>query len=173
MALTATEWAEIEALYKIGEIPMRDIATKYGITHGAISARAKREKWERGSLKQAVNDMVNSSNQIIQMVTPDQAPIINQVVRDKLQLKSMVSNLIGDSIELQQNIISGTLTKLKNGLIDELQAAKVLQSIGVTFDSITKLLDNTDVSNSIKTIEPVFPDDPIEASRIYQELIKK
>lgn len=79
MALTTTEWAEIEALYKIGEQSIRDIASQFGITHGAISSRAKRENWERGSLKKAVSDVVNSSNQINQLVTSEQLPIINSI----------------------------------------------------------------------------------------------
>lgn len=138
MALTATEWNEIAVLYKIGEVSIRDIATQFGITHGAIQQRAKRENWERGSLKSVVNQLAKQTSQISQLVTPEQVPIIGKIIRDKTELKEIVTNVISASVELQQAIINGTLIKLSNGIIDELQAARVIQSMGLSFETLAK-----------------------------------
>lgn len=139
MALTADQWNEIAVLYKVGDLSIRDIAAQFGITHGAIQQRAKRENWERGSLKSMVNQLAATSSQISQMIGAEQAPIVSKIIRDKAQLKNIITDIFGDAIELQQTIVAGTLSKLHRGEIDELQAAKVLQSLGLGMDSISKL----------------------------------
>lgn len=44
---TAPDWAAIEREYRAGVKPLRAIAEEHGITHAAISKRAKRDSWER------------------------------------------------------------------------------------------------------------------------------
>ena len=152
MALIANQWNEIAVLYKVGDLSIRDIAAQFGITHGAIQQRAKRENWERGSLKSMVNQLAATSSQISQMVSAEQAPIVSKIIRDKAQLKNMITDIFGDAIELQQTIVAGTLSKLHRGEIDELQAAKVLQSLGLGMDGISKL-------SGISTVEADDPQD--------------
>ncbi len=41
------DWAVIEADYRAGIKPLRQIAEENGITHGAINKRAKKQDWER------------------------------------------------------------------------------------------------------------------------------
>lgn len=41
------DWASIEIEYRAGIAPLRDIGKRYGVTHGAINKRAKRDKWSR------------------------------------------------------------------------------------------------------------------------------
>lgn len=143
MVLTDQEWIEIETLYKIGERPMRDIVNQYGITHGAISIKAKHKHWKCGSLKPIVNELAKASNQINQVVRSEQIPTIQQVVREKAQLREMLDNSLGDIVDLQQSIIRGTLIKLRSGDIDELQAARVLRTVGIDMSSIFKLAHST------------------------------
>jgi len=143
MALTDQEWIEIETLYKIGERPMRDIANQYGITHGAISVKAKHKDWRRGSLKPIVNELARASNQINQVVRSEQISTIQKVVREKVQLRESLDNSLGDIVELQQSIIRRTLIKLRAGDIDELQAARVLRTVGIDMRSIFKLANST------------------------------
>lgn len=139
MALTNEEWNEIAVLYKVGEMPIRDIATQFGITHGAIQQRAKRENWERGSLKLAVNQLAKQTSQISQLVSEQEAPIVNKIIKDKAKLSEITTEVISDAIQLQQSIVKGTLNKLQSGVIDEMQAAKVLQSIGINFEVLSKV----------------------------------
>ncbi len=204
MALTKQEWEEIAVLYKVGEMPIRDIADRFGITHGAIQAKAKRENWERGSLKSAVNELAKQTSQISQMVTHGEAEVLTRVIKDKTELSNLATEIVSDAIQLQQSIVKGTLSKLQAGSIDELQASKVLQSLGLTFESIRELfnLDGNVTTNQDKEVviniigvDPEekqdddmviqfvgvrpqnqmpdkLPDDPIEASRVYMELMR-
>ena len=41
------DWIAIEAEYRAGIKPLRQIAEEHGITHGAINKRAKRDEWVR------------------------------------------------------------------------------------------------------------------------------
>ena len=99
-----------------------------------------------------VNQLAATSSQISQMVSAEQAPIVSKIIRDKAQLKNMITDIFGDAIELQQTIVAGTLSKLHRGEIDELQAAKVLQSLGLGMDGISKL-------SGISTVEADDPQD--------------
>lgn len=141
MALTNQEWSEIAVLYKMGEKSIREVAKQFGITHGAIQDKAKREKWQRGSIKNTVNQLAKQTSQISHLITEDEAPIINQIIKDKTELSNLATEIVSDSMQLQQSIVKGTLHKLQTGVIDELQASKVLQSLGLTFDSIREMFN--------------------------------
>lgn len=41
------DWERIEVDFRAGVMSLREIADRYGITHGAINKRAKRDGWER------------------------------------------------------------------------------------------------------------------------------
>ncbi|KUQ08864.1 hypothetical protein AWI07_12430 [Enterobacter roggenkampii] len=41
------DWEAIESAYRAGVLSVRELAGKYGISHQAISKRAKKEGWER------------------------------------------------------------------------------------------------------------------------------
>ncbi|WOB06479.1 hypothetical protein [Piscinibacter gummiphilus] len=47
-------WAQIEADYRAGIKPLRQIGEEHGITHGAINKRAKRDGWARDLKAQIV-----------------------------------------------------------------------------------------------------------------------
>lgn len=47
MSKGITNWAQVEADYRVGIRSLRDIAEDAGITEGAIRKRAKRDKWQR------------------------------------------------------------------------------------------------------------------------------
>lgn len=141
MILTGKDWDEIAVLYKLGEMSIREIAKTYKITHGAIQQRAKRENWERGSLKSVVNELAKQTSHISHMVTPNEAQIVNRIIKDKAELSNITTEIASDAILLQQSIVKGALTKLQTGVIDEMQAARVLQTLGLTFDSIGELFN--------------------------------
>ncbi len=159
MALTNQEWEEIAVLYKLGEKSIREIAAQFGITHGAIQKRAKREKWQRGVIKTMVNEVAKTSSQIHHFINENEAKIVSRIIRDKAELSNLTTEIVSDAIQLQQSIVKGTLNKLQNGLIDELQASKVLQSLGLTFESIRELFNldgnvQTDENNIVQFYIP-------------------
>lgn len=138
MKLTNEDWSEIAVLYKVGEKPIRDIAAQFGITHGAIQQRARRENWERGSLKNAVNKLAKLTSQTSQLVTEQEAPIITRIIKEKSELAEISTEIVSDAVQLQRSIVKGTLQKLQRCEIDEMQAAKVLQSTGLNFEMLAR-----------------------------------
>jgi hypothetical protein len=48
MARLSTEkWAEVKAAYCVGKRTLEDIGDEFGVSHAAISQRAKKENWQR------------------------------------------------------------------------------------------------------------------------------
>lgn len=47
LSLDHATWAEIERLWKTGSEPLGQVARRFGITHQAISARARQQRWKR------------------------------------------------------------------------------------------------------------------------------
>lgn len=45
--MTRPDWEAIESAYRAGVLSVRELAGKYGISHQAISKRAKKDGWER------------------------------------------------------------------------------------------------------------------------------
>lgn len=76
----APDWERIETDYRAGLLSLREIAASQGISHAAISKRAKRDGWER-DLKakiQAKADALVTRREVTKTVTTEQA------VTDKL-----------------------------------------------------------------------------------------
>ena len=47
MTMAKPDWEAIESAYRAGVLSVRELAGKYGISHQAISKRAKKDGWER------------------------------------------------------------------------------------------------------------------------------
>ena len=45
--MSKPDWEAIESAYRAGVLSVRELAGKYGISHQAISKRAKKDGWER------------------------------------------------------------------------------------------------------------------------------
>lgn len=45
--LSPEKWAEVKAAYCVGKRTLEDIGAEYGVSHAAISQRAKKEGWQR------------------------------------------------------------------------------------------------------------------------------
>lgn len=45
--MSTPDWEAIESAYRAGVLSVRELAGKYGISHQAISKRAKKDGWER------------------------------------------------------------------------------------------------------------------------------
>lgn len=45
--LSPEKWDEVKAVYCVGKRTLEDIGEEFGVSHGAISQRAKKENWQR------------------------------------------------------------------------------------------------------------------------------
>lgn len=52
MSGKTTDWEAIERAYRAGQLSVRAIAEKFGVSHPAVSKRAKKEGWQRDLTEQ-------------------------------------------------------------------------------------------------------------------------
>ena len=45
--LTQDKWNEVKSIYCVGKRTLEDIASEFGVSHAAISQRAKKENWQK------------------------------------------------------------------------------------------------------------------------------
>lgn len=72
---SAPDWERIEADYRAGVLSVREIASSQGISHVAISKRAKRDGWERdlSARIQAKADALVTKAEVTSAVTSEKA----------------------------------------------------------------------------------------------------
>ena len=59
--LPPEKWDEVKAVYCVGKRTLEDIAAEFGVSHAAISQRAKKENWQRldaGLIGEAIESRV-------------------------------------------------------------------------------------------------------------------
>ena len=52
MSGKTTDWEAIERAYRAGQLSVRALAEKFGVSHPAVSKRAKKEGWQRDLTEQ-------------------------------------------------------------------------------------------------------------------------
>lgn len=72
MAAKAVDWVAIEAEYRGTKTPLRRLADQYGVTEGAIRARAKKGGWTRDAVGLKRSLVANAMSGISQGVTQDE-----------------------------------------------------------------------------------------------------
>lgn len=129
-----TDWASIEIHYRAGVRPLRSIAEEFGVSHVAITKRAKKEDWSR-DLKAKIDAKVQEK------VT--KAAVTKEVTKEKLVTEKVIveaNATIIASAELVQreDVLAGL--GMSRGLLQEIVAlsdprfAELLQGIAEDFD---------------------------------------
>lgn len=163
MAETAVDWVSIEKEYRAGIRSVRDIAAQFGITHGAINKRAKRDDWTRdlsAKIKAKAQELVSKATvskevskerldtekSIVAVNARVQADITlshrtdiqqHRLLRDKLLNECIV---ITDNAESLENIAE----ILDEGDADRMQqAVRKAISLPSRVDSFKKLVEST------------------------------
>lgn len=128
------DWERIEADYRAGLLSVREIASANGVSHVAISKRAKRDGWERdlGAKIKAKADALVTKAEVTKEVTSEQLVTERRIVeanaqviaevrvthrRDIARARSLAMKLL-DELEVQTDNI-GLLEQLETALSGE------------------------------------------------------
>ena len=76
------DWVAIETAYKAGVETLRAIATKHGITEGAIRKRANKLDWVRKPVRKPVRKYASGTQRGTQELTESQHGFINEMLVD-------------------------------------------------------------------------------------------
>ncbi|WP_145483534.1 hypothetical protein [Yersinia rohdei] len=114
--MTKPDWEAIESAYRAGLMSVREIASQQGITHGAISKRAKRDGWER-DLKAKIKakaDALVSKREVSTLVSTEKA------VTERILIETNAEVIANVRMEHRGDIRRAR--KITNALFDELGA---------------------------------------------------
>lgn len=131
---TPPDWERIEADYRAGLLSVREIASANGVSHVAISKRAKRDGWERdlAAKIKAKADALVTKAEVTKEVTSEQLVTERRIVdanahviaevrvshrRDIARARSLAMKLL-DELEVQTDNI-GLLEQLETALAGE------------------------------------------------------
>ncbi len=160
----AVDWERIEADYRAGVLSLREIASAYGLTHGAINKRAKRDGWERDLgpkikakadalvSKQAVSRRVSTGTsvterQIIEANAERIAQVRGEHRSDIARARTLALQLLGELEAVSGNLAEfeelGDLLRNEDDRGQDKRAevyARVISSAG-RIDSLKKLAE--------------------------------
>lgn len=140
------DWERIEQLYRAGLLSVREIAVSQGISHVAISKRAKRDGWVRdlaAKIKAKADSLVTRET-VTTAVTKEQAVTERGIVEANAQV---IANIrIGHRTDI------GRYRRLANKLLDELEGLTDNRDL---FDQVGELLANPD-DNGIDKLNDLY-----------------
>ena len=110
------DWEAIESAYRAGVMSLREIASQNGVTHTAISKRAKKEVWER-DLKAKIKakaDALVSKREVSKQVSSEKVVSERQLIEANAEVIATVRMEHRGDIRRART--------LANALFDELEA---------------------------------------------------
>lgn len=140
----APDWERIEADYRAGVLSVREIAASQGISHVAISKRAKRDGWERDLSKriQAKADALVTTRTVTKEVTSEQA------VTDRLIVEANAEVIA--SVRLSHRGDIARSRRLAMALLGELEAQTLDHDL---FERLGELVIDTGNEAESKLLE--------------------
>lgn len=111
----APDWERIEGDYRAGLLSVREIAVNYGISHVAISKRAKRDGWERDLSKriQAKAEALVTNRTVTREVTSEQAVTDRAIVEANAEVIANVRLAHRKDIARSRNLAMALLAELE------------------------------------------------------------
>lgn len=131
-----TDWDAVERDYRTGKFTQRELADKYGVTHGAVGKRAREREWKKdltAEIRQATNARLTE-----QLVANEVAKGIQQV-----------ANTVAAAAEVNTRVILShraglqAITNVKRTLLEQIeQAAHLLPDLEEVIEMVRKPDDN-------------------------------
>lgn len=109
------DWSDIEKAYRAGREPLRAIAERNGITHGAINKRAKRDGWVRdlaGKI-QAKTETLVSKDAVSKEVSKNARIAEREIVEANAELQANVIRAERKDITRYRGLVSKLFTELE------------------------------------------------------------
>lgn len=177
--LTIDQWNDIKTRYQLGDA-IRVIARDYDIPDSTIHARKNKENWTQ-KLSAQVSEIKNKITEIEHEIEHAQLPLVTERIQkeisDQLAIIKSIQNLDKGALNLHGIILKKTLSKAQSGELSEREASQIASNMGLSIDKIgaraglTKEGPTTaiQINNGNTSIE--LPDNAVDASRAYQEMI--
>lgn len=137
-----TDWAAVERDYRTGKFTQRELADKYGVTHGAVGKQAREHGWK----KDLTEEIRRATN----------AKLTEQLVSSEVAKGSQqVANTVAAAAEVNTRVILGhraglqAITNVKRTLLSQIeQAASLLPDLAEVIEMVRQPDDNgTDRAN--------------------------
>ena len=116
--LPPEKWDEVKSVYCVGKRTLEDIAAEFGVSHAAISKKAKAEKWQRLDAT-LINDAIESRRKVTKvtesynLVTSVVNSEIDRHVSDKVKADNIGMIIMDRAAELARDCYdAGELQKL-------------------------------------------------------------
>ncbi|ACL61326.1 hypothetical protein [Methylobacterium nodulans] len=132
MARQSIDWTAIEAAWREGGASARAIGRRFGIGHGAVLARARREGWVRGEFVAAAADPAPARARVVaaHRVVIEQGQILTQrlleeVLAASARIDALAAGADDETGRLAAHTRAATLAKRIAALRDLAQAARL------------------------------------------------
>lgn len=118
--MSKPDWEAIETAYRTGSQSVREIAAQFGISHAAISKRAKKESWDR-DLKariQAKADALVTKREVTKKVTTEKLVTERQIVEANAEVIANVRMEHRGDIRRARTLTNSLLEELESECSD-------------------------------------------------------
>ncbi len=131
-----TDWDAVERDYRTGKFTQRELADKYGVTHGAVGKQAREHGWK----KDLTEEIRRATN----------AKLTEQLVSSEVAKGSQqVANTVAAAAEVNTRVILGhraglqAITNVKRTLLAQIeQAASLLPDLAEVIEMVRQPDDN-------------------------------
>ncbi|HEO9917524.1 TPA: putative DNA-binding transcriptional regulator [Enterobacter asburiae] len=118
--MSKPDWEAIESAYRAGVLSVRELAGKYGISHQAISKRAKKDGWER-DLKakvQAKADALVAKREVARQVATESTISERQLIEATAEVIATVRMEHRSDIRRARTLTNSLLEELESECSD-------------------------------------------------------
>jgi len=132
---------------------IRAIAREYGIQHGTIQARIKKENWTQ-EIATKVTNIKKNIEEISQLAKDAEMPIIEQrlhaEINEKLAIMKSLHELAKDGLSFSGQVMKKAKQEHASGAISSREASGIINQLGLSPSNIAKIagIDTLDTTNS-------------------------
>ncbi|HIH5080727.1 hypothetical protein [Citrobacter freundii] len=118
--MSKPDWEAIETAYRTGSQSVREIAAQFGISHAAISKRAKKESWDRDlqARIQAKADALVTKREVTKKVTTEKLVTERQIVEANAEVIANVRMEHRGDIRRARTLTNSLLAELESECSD-------------------------------------------------------
>lgn len=118
--MSKPDWEAIETAYRTGSQSVREIAAQFGISHAAISKRAKKESWDRDlqARIQAKADALVTKREVTKKVTTEKLVTERQIVEANAEVIANVRMEHRSDIRRARTLTNSLLEELESECSD-------------------------------------------------------
>ncbi|MGJ7627207.1 hypothetical protein ACRQ3B_09130 [Citrobacter freundii] len=118
--MSKSDWEAIETAYRTGSQSVREIAAQFGISHAAISKRAKKESWDRDlqARIQAKADALVTKREVTKKVTTEKLVTERQIVEANAEVIANVRMEHRGDIRRARTLTNSLLAELESECSD-------------------------------------------------------